>query len=109
MILAITCMGEILKYLIPLPIPGSIYGLALLLALLVFKVIKLEQVKEAGEFLVEIMPLMFIPAAVGLITVWDQIRGILIPLCIIVPFSTCLVMFTTGKVTDAMIDKKEGE
>ena len=57
-ILGITCIGEGLKYLIPLPIPGSIYGLVLLLLLLIFKVVKLDQVKEAGEFLVGIMPLM---------------------------------------------------
>lgn len=105
-ILAVTCAGEILKYLIPLPVPGSIYGLGLLLALLIFKVIKLEQVKEAGEFMVEIMPLMFIPAGAGLITSWGQMKGMLIPLCVIVPFTTCIVIFTTGKVTDIMIDKK---
>lgn len=108
-ILVVTCIGEILKYFIPLPIPGSIYGLVLLLALLFFKVIKLEQVKEAGEFLAEIMPLMFIPAAAGLITSWGQIKEILFPLCVIVPFSTGLVMLITGKVTDAMIDKRKGE
>lgn len=106
-ILAMTCAGEFTKHVLPVPIPGSIYGLAFLLALLVFKVIKLEQVKEAGEFLVEIMPVMFIPAAAGLITSWEQIRGILVPLCVIVPLSTCLVMFVTGKAADAMIDKKE--
>ena len=62
-ILSVTCVGELLKYLSPLPIPASIYGLLLLFALLFFKVVRLDQVKEAGEFLIEIMPLMFIPPA----------------------------------------------
>lgn len=61
-ILAVTCAGEIMKYFIPLPIPGSIYGLILMFVLLLTKVIKVEHVKETGEFLIEIMPLMFIPA-----------------------------------------------
>ena len=61
-ILAVTCVGEIMKYFIPLPIPGSIYGLILMFVLLLTKVIKVEHVKETGEFLIEIMPLMFIPA-----------------------------------------------
>ena len=62
-ILAVTCAGEIMKYFIPLPIPGSIYGLILMFVLLLAKVIKVEHVKETGEFLIEIMPLMFIPGA----------------------------------------------
>ena len=71
-ILAVTCAGEIMKYFIPLPIPGSIYGLILMFVLLLLRVIKVEHVKETGEFLIEIMPLMFIPAGVGLITSWEQ-------------------------------------
>ena len=31
-----------------------------------------EQVKEAAEFLIEIMPVMFIPAGVGLLTAWGH-------------------------------------
>ena len=107
MILAVTCIGEFLKNLIPLPIPGSIYGLLILFMLLFFKVIRLDQVKEAGEFLIEIMPLMFIPAAAGLISSWEQIRGMVIPLCVIIPVSTCLVMLAAGKATDFMIEMKE--
>ena len=41
-ILAVTCVGEIMKYFIPLPIPGSIYGLILMFVLLLAKVIKVE-------------------------------------------------------------------
>ena len=102
-ILAVTCIGEFLKHVIPLPIPSSIYGLLILF----MKIIRLDQVKEAGEFLIEIMPLMFIPAAAGLITSWGQIRRILIPLCIIIPVSTCVVMLAAGKATDFIIEKKE--
>lgn len=76
-ILAVTCAGEIMKYFIPLPIPGSIYGLILMFVLLLTKVIKVEHVKETGEFLIEIMPLMFIPAGVGLITSWSQLQSFL--------------------------------
>ena len=107
-ILGVTCAGEVCKHLILLPVPASIYGLVILFTLLAFKVIRLEQVKEAGVFLIEIMPLMFIPAAAGLVTSWGQIRGILLPLCVIVPLTTCLVMLAAGKATDYMIEKKEG-
>ena len=63
-ILAITFLGEILRYVIPLPIPASIYGLVLMLLALKSGVVKLDQVKETGDFLIEIMPMLFIPAAV---------------------------------------------
>ena len=65
-ILAVTFLGEALKYVIPLPIPASIYGLVLMLLALCTGILKLDQVKEAATFLIEIMPMMFIPAAVGL-------------------------------------------
>ena len=108
-ILAVTCVGEIMKYFIPLPIPGSIYGLILMFVLLLTKVIKVEHVKETGEFLIEIMPLMFIPAGVGLINSWSQLQPFLVPLLVITVVSTFVVMIVTGKVTDFLISKKEGK
>lgn len=107
-ILGVTCIGEIIKYFVPLPIPGSIYGLVLMLLLLMTKVIKLEQVKETGEFLVEIMPLMFIPAGVGVLTSWEQLQGIIVPVLTITVVSTFVVMVVTGKTTDILLQKKEG-
>lgn len=65
-ILVISFIGEILKYLLPLPIPASIYGMVLLFTGLMTGLIKLEAVRETGKFLIEIMPVMFIPAGVAL-------------------------------------------
>lgn len=107
-ILAVTCVGEILKYFIPLPIPASIYGLVIMLALLITRRVRLESVKETGEFLVEIMPLMFIPPAVGLMVSWEQLQPILIPTLVIIVVSTVVVMAVTGKVTD-WLTKGKGE
>ena len=61
-ILFISFIGEALKYVLPLPIPASIYGLVLMFVLLETKVLKVEAVQDAGQFLIEIMPMMFIPA-----------------------------------------------
>lgn len=108
-IAAVTCAGEILKALLPLPIPGSIYGLVLMLILLMSGILQLHQVKEAAEFLVETMPVMFIPAGVGLVTAWEQLQDILAPVCLITVITTFLVMIVTGKVTDALIAKKQGD
>ncbi len=102
-ILAVTCVGEIMKMVIPLPIPGSIYGLVLMLGLLISGKLRIERVEKAAKFLVEIMPVMFIPAAVGLMSSWDRLQPILLPVSVITVVSTVLVMAVTGRVTDFMI------
>lgn len=106
-ILGVTCVGELIKYFVPLPIPASIYGLVLMLVLLMSGVLKLGQVKEAGEFLVEIMPLMFIPAGVGLLTSWEQLQGVLVPVLVITIVTTFVVMIVAGKVSDLFINMKK--
>lgn len=106
-ILAVCCVGELIKYFIPLPIPASIYGLVLMLILLLTKVIRLEQVKDVADFLIEIMPVMFIPSTVGLIASWDVLQPVLVPFCIITIVTTFVVMITTGKTTDILLKRKE--
>lgn len=99
-IMGVTCAGEILKFYVNLPIPASIYGLIIMLLLLVTGIVKVDNVKDVATFLIEIMPLMFIPAAVGLLTSWDQLQSILVPVCIITVVTTIIVMVVSGKVTD---------
>ena len=109
-ILGMSFFGEVLYALIPLPIPASIYGLVLMLVCLVTKVIKLSQVKIAADFLIDIMPPMFIPAAVGIVVVWADLQEILVPVLVITVVSTIVVMVCTGKVSQAVIRaKKKGE
>ena len=103
LILFITFLGEFIYNIIPLPIPASIYGILIMVFCLQFIIIKLEMVKEAGAFLLEAMPLMFIPAAVGLLTVWQEVTDILLPLIIIIIFSTIIVMAATGRTTQFII------
>lgn len=102
-ILAVTFLGEVLKYLIPLPIPTSIYGLVLMLAALKTKIIRLESVQKTGKFMIEVMPMMFIPAAVGLLDSWGTLKAIFIPVIIITIVSTIVVMAVTGRVTQRII------
>lgn len=107
-ILGVTCVGELLKYFLSFPIPASIYGLVLMLLCLVTGMIKLESVKETGEFLIEIMPVMFIPAGVGLIESWSQLSGMLLPVLVITVVTTVLVLGVTGKVTDYLLQRNKG-
>ena len=53
-ILLISVIGELLKTFLPLPVPASVYGLIIMLVALLTGILKLDQVKGAADFLVEI-------------------------------------------------------
>ena len=106
-ILIFSFIGEILHSLIPIQVPASIYGLVLLFIALLTGIIQLPQVKEAAKYLIEIMPLMFIPAGVGLLESWGDLKSILIPVLILLVASTILVMGVSGKVTQEIIQRSK--
>lgn len=49
------------------------------------------------------MPLLFVPAAVGLMDGFGLMQPILVPLIVIVAVSTIIVMVVTGKVAEGMM------
>lgn len=83
----------------PSPCPASIYGLVLMFLCLQLRVFRLEDVRDTALFLIEIMPLMFIPAATGLMTSWGIIRAKLFAYLAIAVITTVLVMAVSGRVT----------
>ena len=104
-IFGITMLGEILNYLLPLPVPAGVYGLFLLLIFLCAGWVREEDVSAMGDFFLETMPLMFIPAGVGLLNSAEEAKSILIPLTVITVVSTVFVMAVTGKVAQGVIRK----
>lgn len=105
-ILAVSFAGEILNRVIPLPIPASIYGIVIMFALLETGLLPLSAVAETGDLLIEVMPLMFIPAAVGILDSWELIRGSLLAYVVIVAVSTVVVMGVSGTVTQLIIRRR---
>ena len=65
-ILGISFLAELLEILIPFPIAASVYGLVIMLVGLITKLIPLEKVETAADFLVDAMSIMFVPATVGI-------------------------------------------
>ena len=105
-IILIAFAGEILHDLIPLPIPASIYGLILLLTCLCTGLVKLRHIEETAGFLLDIMPLLFLPAIVRLVTMGADLKRMLLPLIIAGIPVTILVMGCTGKITDLCLRLK---
>lgn len=107
-ILLISLVGELLHQWLPLPVPASIYGIILLFLCLEWKVVSLASVKEASSFLIEIMPVMFIPAAAGLMDSWPVIRTSWVSYGAITIISTVVVMAVSGRVVQAVMKLEKG-
>jgi len=102
-----TMAGEFLNFLLPFPVPAGVYGLFLLLGALLTGVVKIESVEATGNFLMDIMSMMFIPATVGLVEYAQQIKEILVPYTVIIACSTVAVMAATGCLAQVMIERQE--
>ena len=100
-------LGEVLAALLPLPLPASVYGLLLMAAALKLGVLKLDQVRETGLFLTGIFPLLFVPAASGVLELGSELLEVLLPLVIAIVPVTALVMAVTGMVAQRCAAGKE--
>ena len=107
-ILTISFIAEMMEHLIPLPIAASMYGLVLMVICLVNHIIPLEKVEGAADFLVEIMPMLFIPSTVGIMTSAEALKQMLVPLLVICIPTTFLVMIVTGRAAQFIL-RKDGK
>ena len=80
-------LGELCHAVIPLSLPASVYGMILLFAAIKLKVVPVEKVREAGGFLVALLPLIFVVPAVGLLGYWPVIAGNVIAFGCMIVFS----------------------
>ena len=102
-IIIFSFLGEVLNAVIPLPVPACIYGILLLYMALQTRVIHLEHVREAANFLIKIIPIMLLPPAVGLIATWESIKDNSLDYLLISVASTVVVMTVAGLTTQAII------
>ena len=101
-ILAFTLAGEALQRLIPLPIPASVYGLVLLFLALCVKLVKVDQVKQVGGFLISLLPFLFVSHVVGIVEHWSAIRAQIFPICLLIVATTVLVFGVSGSLTQLL-------
>ena len=106
-ITAFCLAGEVLAAVLPLPIPASVYGLLLMAAALKTGLLRLDQVRETGLFLTGIFPLLFVPAAAGVVELGSQLMDLLLPAVLAIVPITALVMAVTGMVAQKCAGRKE--
>ena len=108
-IIAISAISELLAIFIPLPIPASIYGMSLLFLLLMTGVLKLQQVENAANLLLGIMPALFVVSGAGLITSYGQISEHFFGWVAVNIGSTIVILATTGLLAQGMIRRKKAK
>ncbi len=105
-IFAVTMTGELLYTILPFPVPAGVYGLFLLLFLLLAGLVKVEQIERVGNFLLEIMAMLFIPAMAGILESKDLLAKVSVPYLVIILVTTAFVMAVTGKAAEVIIRRK---
>ena len=88
----------------------STFAIIILSFLLERKVLRIDDIREVSDFLIFIMPMLFIPSAVGLIDVLDELRASLTAYVTIIIAVTLIVMVATGRITQWFLqNQKEKE
>ena len=105
-VLCFSFAGEVCNRLIPLPVPASVWGMGLLFAGLLTGLVKKEWVKPASSFLIEIMPMLFIPAVAALPAVWPQLQPVILPVTAIALLTTLGVMAACGHAAQWALKKE---
>lgn len=103
---AICTVAELLYVLLPFPIPASVYGLVLLFLLLMTGIVKLQQIEETADFLLLIMPVLFLEPSVKLMTALPILKGQAVRLFLLCIVSTCVTIMVTGVTAQALIRRK---
>ena len=79
------------------------------LAALLLGLVQLDDVKEVGLFLTGIFPLLFVPAAAGVMELWAEMGSMLLPIVIAIIPVTVLVLVTSGHTTQALTRRKQSK
>ncbi len=104
-----TFLGETLARLIPVPVPAAIWGLILMFLALCTKILKEEQIRESAHWLVTILPLLFVAPTVNLMDSAGLLLPNLLQVLVIIPITTLLTFFVSGKTTQRLLEKNEAK
>lgn len=103
-LLGYQCLGELVAYVANIPIPGAVIGMLLLLASLA-RVPRIATTIESDSLaFLKVLPLLFVPAGVGVMVFSDRIAQELLPIVVSVLVSTALTIVVTALVGRSLAD-----
>lgn len=93
-------LGTFLSNHFKLVLPGNLTGLLLLFLALLFRIVRLDQVEEAANLLLDNMMVLFIPLNVGLMTILPRLKQEWVAIFTSLLASTVIVMVVTAKAVE---------
>src|SRR5664279_3635185 len=96
-------LGQAISVFLPISFPGSVLSMIILFLLLVFRVIKVDHIRQKADFLLKNMSFFFIPAGIGILSSFDLIRSSILPLIAIVIVTTILTFGATALTVQGVI------
>lgn len=106
-ILAITYISSIISKYTPIPIPGPVIGILLLFILLNFKILKVENIKNATNLMLTNLAFLFLPPGVGLLKSINILANNWHKLFFVVVITTIITLVVTGWSVQFIIKRKE--
>ena len=97
-IISFTYLGEIASKTLHLPVPGSVIGMVLLFLALAFNLLKVESITTVGNFLLDNLSILFLPAGVGIMVYYPVIKDSWWSLLLITIVVTALTISLVGQV-----------
>lgn len=93
-------VGQVIAVLTRIPIPGNVLGMVLLLLSLKFRIIKLGDVEDASDLLLDNLMFLFLPTTVAIMLYFDIILKSWPVMLGVTIVSTFIVAFIVGKIAD---------
>jgi holin-like protein len=95
-LLVFQLLGESISYGLHAPIPGPVFGMALLFVYLLLRQGEAERMKDTAQELLRHLSLLFVPAGVGVMLYADRVREEWMPIVVSIVLSTALTLVVTA-------------
>ena len=100
--------GEVVVYLLGIPVPGAVIGMLLLLVALLLRGGEVPAwLRTPAQGLLSYLSLLFVPAGVGIMQYWQLIQSDLATLIVTLFVSSFISLYITGWVMQKLIRRKE--
>ncbi len=98
-------LGECIARFFSLLVPGPVIGMILLLVFLIIRKSSFESLNNAVALNLRYLPLMFIPAAIGIITQIDTLTKEFWAIFVALFFGTIFALAFSAKLMDFLTDR----
>lgn len=97
-------LGEVLRRVLGIPIPGNVLGFGLLAVALFAGIIRVEAVAQAAKLLLDHLTLFFAPVIVGIVLYKELFRTQWLPMMSAIVVSTAITLVLVGKLADIYLE-----